>query len=132
MELAIWSAAIASVIVDNVFRPYIWLCPLYFYLESLSVQVGLGKLMRIITFSFLTQVLAARELNFAWILATTLVVSLEVYRDHFYHHWVASLFQIVVFLVPSWSGRLFPVLYGFIVSTVVFMYVYRNIRTNQS
>lgn len=127
MEIAIWVLVLISVIVDNVFRDYFSLSPLYFLLESVSEAKLVTKVARLTLFALLIQSYAFREIDFLWVFLTMGLVFFELYRDYFYYPWIASLFQIALFLPRYYVGESIALLYGLGVCSGVFYYSYRKI-----
>ncbi|MBP7304067.1 MAG: hypothetical protein KA938_04835, partial [Fervidobacterium sp.] len=85
MPFAVWVTSISSIFVDNVFREYYCLTPLYFFLESVSTDDKKIKIARLILFSLLYQSFALRQINILWIIITFAIIVIELYRDNFYY-----------------------------------------------
>lgn len=64
MLFVVWISSIASVFVDNIFREYFTITPLYFLLESLYQEEDKWKALRLIIFSLLYQSFAYHQLIF--------------------------------------------------------------------
>lgn len=128
MTLIIWLSALFSVVVDNVFREYYTLTPLYFLLESVYNDGPKWKTGRIILFSTLYQSFAYQQLNFLWLGITFVVIVIELYRDVFYYSWSASLIQIAIYLLVYYSNYPFSLLYGFLVNGILFIYIYKKLN----
>ncbi|HRD19688.1 MAG TPA: hypothetical protein PK584_01345 [Fervidobacterium sp.] len=128
MSFAVWITAISSVFVDNVFREYYSLSPLFFLLESIYVEDKRLKITRLIIYSLLYQSFALRQINILWIIITFVIVVIELYRDSFYYEWSASLIQALIFLVPFYYTVPLALLYGFIVDILLFIYIYKKLE----
>ncbi|HOM73954.1 MAG TPA: hypothetical protein PKI14_07305 [Fervidobacterium sp.] len=128
MSFAVWITAISSVFVDNVFREYYSLSPLFFLLESIYVEDKRLKITRLIIYSLLYQSFALRQINILWIIITFVIVVIELYRDSFYYEWSASLIQALIFLVPFYYTIPLALLYGFIVDILLFIYIYKKLE----
>ncbi|ODN30942.1 hypothetical protein [Fervidobacterium thailandense] len=127
MEIAIWALVPITVMVDNVFRDYFSLSPLYFLFESVSNAKIATKVTRLSIFAILFQAYALREIDFLWLLLTLGLIFFELYRDYFYYPWIASLFQIAIFLPRFYIDKPLSLLYGLIVDAALFYYSYRKI-----
>ncbi|HCI29461.1 MAG TPA: hypothetical protein DE117_04660 [Fervidobacterium sp.] len=128
MSFAVWITAISSVFVDNVFREYYSLSPLFFLLESIYVEDKRLKITRLIIYSLLYQSFALRQINILWIIITFVIVVIELYRDSFYYEWSASLIQALIFLVPFYYTVPLALLNGFIVDILLFIYIYKKLE----
>jgi len=128
MPFAVWSTSISSIFVDNVFREYYCLTPLYFFLESVSTDDKKIKIARLMLFSLLYQSFALRQINILWIITTFAVIVIELYRDNFYYSWSASLVQMIIFLVPFYYDNPLSLVYGFVVDTLLFIYIYKKLE----
>jgi len=128
MPFAVWVTSISSIFVDNVFREYYCLTPLYFFLESVSTDDKKIKIARLILFSLLYQSFALRQINILWIIITFAIIVIELYRDNFYYGWSASLVQMIIFLVPFYYDNPLSLLYGFIIDTLLFIYIYKKLE----
>ncbi|KAF2962462.1 hypothetical protein [Fervidobacterium sp. 2310opik-2] len=130
MLFVVWISSIASVFVDNVFREYFTITPLYFLLESLYQEEDKWKALRLIIFSLLYQSFAYHQLNFLWLFIVFFVIMVELYRDSFYYPWSASLLQAVVFLLPYYYNRPLTLIYGFLIDFLLFVYIYKSLFAN--
>ena len=128
MPFAVWVTSISSIFVDNVFREYYCLTPLYFFLESVSTDDKKIKIARLILFSLLYQSFALRQINILWIIITFAIIVIEVYRDNFYYGWSASLVQMIIFRVPFYYDNPLSLVYGFVVDTLLFIYIYKKLE----
>lgn len=128
MSFAVWIASISSIFVDNVFREYYCLTPLYFFLESVSTEDRKIKITRLILFSLFYQSFALRQINILWIIITFAIIVIELYRDNFYYGWSASLIQMLIFLVPFYYNNPLSLVYGFVVDTLLFIYIYKKLE----
>ncbi|HCL98825.1 MAG TPA: hypothetical protein PL174_01320 [Fervidobacterium sp.] len=128
MPFAVWVTSISSIFVDNVFREYYCLTPLYFFLESVSTDDKKIKIARLILFSLLYQSFALRQINILWIIITFAIIVIELYRDNFYYGWSASLVQMIIFLVPFYYDNPLSLVYGFVVDTLLFIYIYKKLE----
>ncbi|MFN6991853.1 MAG: hypothetical protein ACK4MM_03935 [Fervidobacterium sp.] len=128
MGLIIWLSAFFSIIIDNVFKDYYTLTPLYFLLESVYKDKSCWKIMRLILFSTFYQSFSYQELNFLWLIITFTVIMIELYREFFYYAWSASLIQIAIFLLPYYWNYPFSLLYGFTIDGILFIYAYRKLE----
>ncbi len=103
MEFTLWVVSVISVFVDNVFREYFTLVPLYFLLESLpeiDKRSLKSKVIRLFLFSLFYQSFSYQRLTIIWVIITSVIIVIELYRDTFYYPWSASLLQAVLFLLP--------------------------------
>lgn len=130
MLFVVWISSIASVFVDNIFREYFTITPLYFLLESLYQEEDKWKALRLIIFSLLYQSFAYHQLNFLWLFIVFFVIMVELYRDSFYYPWSASLLQTVVFLLPYYYNRPLTLIYGLVVNFLLFVYIYKSLFAN--
>ncbi len=128
MPFAVWSTSISSIFVDNVFREYYCLTPLYFFLESVSTDDKKIKIARLMLFSLLYQSFALRQINILWIITTFAIIVIELYRGNFYYGWSASLVQMIIFLVPFYYDNPLSLVYGFVVDTLLFIYIYKKLE----
>ncbi|HOA16483.1 MAG TPA: hypothetical protein PKW84_01950 [Fervidobacterium sp.] len=128
MPFAVWVTSISSIFVDNVFREYYCLTPLYFFLESVSTDDKKIKIARLILFSLLYQSFALRQINILWIIITFAIIVIELYRDNFYYGWSASLVQMIIFIVPFYYDNPLSLVYGFVVDTLLFIYIYKKLE----
>ncbi len=128
MGFIVWLSAISSIYIDNVFREYFTLTPLYFLLESVYTDKIKWKISRILLFSLLYQSFALQELNFLWLVITFFIIMIELYRDSFYYPWSASLLQAIIFVLPYYFYVPFSLIYGFAVDCVLFIYAYKKLN----
>ncbi|MFN3691352.1 MAG: hypothetical protein ACK4R7_00535 [Fervidobacterium sp.] len=128
MGLIIWLSAFFSLIIDNVFRDYYTLTPLYFLLESVYNDESRWKITRLILFSTFYQSFSYQQLNFLWLGISFIVIIIELYREFFYYPWSASVIQIAIFLLPYYWNYPFSLLYGVIVDGILFIYAYRKLE----
>lgn len=127
MEIVVWALVPISVMVDNVFREYFSLSPLYFLFESISDAKLVTKTVRLSIFAVLFQAYAMREIDFLWLLLALGLVFFELCRDYFYYPWIASLFQIALFLPRYYANSPVALLYGLVVDVALFYFSYRKI-----
>ncbi|MCX7654192.1 MAG: hypothetical protein N2Z58_05910 [Fervidobacterium sp.] len=127
MGFIVWISAFSSLLLDNVFREYFTLTPLYFLLESVYNEKLQWKIARIFLFSLLYQSFSYQELNFLWFIITFSVIMIELYRDAFYYSWSASLLQSLIFVLPYYLNVPLSFVYGFVVDCLLFAYVYRKL-----
>ncbi len=128
MEIVLWVVSIITVFVDNVYREYFTLAPLYFLLESIIEETPKLKFSRLLIFSLLYQSFAYRELNIVWVILTFVIIVIELYRDSFYYPWTASLLQAVLFALPFYFSYPVALIYGFILDCLLFAYIYKKLE----
>jgi hypothetical protein len=131
MEFVLWVVSIISVFVDNVFREYFTLVPLYFLLESLPEiddRTLKSKVIRLFLFSLFYQSFSYQRLTIIWVILTSVIIVIELYRDTFYYPWSASLLQAVLFLLPYYFFEPVALLYGFLVNCALFVYIYKKLE----
>ncbi|MGB9613929.1 MAG: hypothetical protein ACP5KD_08830 [Fervidobacterium sp.] len=127
MSFVLWATSLFSVLLDNVFKDYFSLTPLYFLLESLTENDAKWKITRIIIFSLFYQSYAFRHLDFLWLSITFVVIVIELYRDVFYYPWSASLLQAALFLIPYYYNYPLTLIYAFTVDFLLFVYIYKKL-----
>ncbi|WP_448374754.1 hypothetical protein [Fervidobacterium sp.] len=128
MEATLWVVSILTVFVDNVYKEYFTLAPLYFLLESVLEESPKIKLSRLLMFSTLYQSFAYRELDFVWVIVTVIIIVVELYRENFYYPWTASLLQAVFFLLPYYFSYPVALIYGFVLDCMLFAYIYKKLE----
>ncbi|AMW32643.1 hypothetical protein SAMN04488510_11710 [Fervidobacterium changbaicum] len=131
MEPLLWIISISCVLVDNVFKEYFTLVPLYFLLESV-VEIDeknlKSKVMRLFLFSLFYQSFAYQRLTILWVILTLVIVVIELYKDVFYYPWSASLLQAILFLIPYYYAQPFALIYGFVLDCALFAYIYKKLE----
>ncbi|MEJ5257972.1 MAG: hypothetical protein WHS64_06955 [Fervidobacterium sp.] len=128
MNFVPWIISFSAVFVDNVFRDYFSITPLYFLFESVVEEKPTLKIARLLIFSVSYQSFAAMNLSLIWVAITFFIIMIELYRDNFYYPWSASLLQAVIFLLPYYYLYPFSYVYGYIVNVILFVYAYRKLE----
>ncbi|MGQ9856877.1 MAG: hypothetical protein ACUVQF_09080 [Fervidobacterium sp.] len=128
MNFVVWIISFSTVFVDNVFRDYFTITPLYFLFESVVEEKPSLKITRLLIFSVSYQSFAVMNISLIWVVITFFIIMIELYRDNFYYPWSASLLQAVIFLLPYYYLHPFSLVYGYIVNVILFAYAYRKLE----
>jgi membrane protein implicated in regulation of membrane protease activity len=79
-------------------------------------------------FSLFYQSFSYQRLTIIWVVLTSVIIVIELYRDTFYYPWSASLLQAVLFLLPYYFFEPVALLYGFLVNCALFVYIYKKLE----